>query len=155
MKTLLIIMIYALPLNVFARLDETPTESQRRYGKPLSVDKEDNSIVFKKAGFYIIINYWKGKAHRLNFSKVKQNAIGNSVKMTDTEIQALMKANAKGYSWEKSKAISMDDYWKRSDDKALAAHKTLDHMLVIATHSYAAHKANEKSAKEKDNIKGF
>lgn len=102
MKTILLITLAFTTTIATARIGETPAECQKRYGEPVKVNKGDQSISYKKAGFFIHITFMDGKAAQLFVCKNEQDALGNFPKISEAEIDSLLKANKGSGEWVKA-----------------------------------------------------
>lgn len=88
--------VACLPLtSAFARLGESETECEARYGKPTSVGKPNNDgeqlNMYKSAGFNIEVWFLKGRAECVVFE-------GGNIG-TEDAMQTIMRANSQGHAW--------------------------------------------------------
>jgi hypothetical protein len=139
--------------SAYGRIGETLWQCEDRYGRELG--KEKDVTVFSKAGFYIGITFFDGKAASIHFSKERQDAIGKSEEMSDNEIQLLLDANSSGKTWLKDRAISIDRQWSTEDGLLLGYYSFWDHWLVISTKENIQRFLKAKASKEAGNLDGL
>ena len=142
MKNILLLLTLLI-LPATARLGETPTQCQKRYGKPLSVNKKTHVAVYQKAGFRIAILFWKGKSHQLFIAAIKKDALGNPVAFSKTQLKALLTANL-GENYEKmDKTEIFYDTYGSKDTKRFAKHDTMKNRLFFSMiHSFPNYQIN-------------
>jgi hypothetical protein len=152
---MLLVAFFTVLSSAQARLGETPAQCQQRYGAPVKVDREGNTMCFMKGGFFIIVEFFNGRAETIMFRKVEQNVLGMGEKLTDNEIESLLAANGNGKKWKTLEIMSMDDNWITEDGDFIACYKKMDRMLLILTKEKVAREMEEKKQKENKNLRGF
>lgn len=153
---LILLSILAMVSTSFARLGETPVQCEARYGKPVEVDKEKQTITYHKAGLWIYVFFWNGKAQAILIAKLEQDAIGNPEKLSDTEVQTLLEANAGGSTWKKTQSPNLiDKGWVTEDESRIAIYYVLKHHVYITTTEFQKHQSELEDAEEKKKLEGF
>jgi hypothetical protein len=98
MKTLAI--FFSLITAVFARIGETPEQCAQRYGPP-ELEAQDGSIkYYQKNGINITVHFRDSVAISLDFSHDPQNLFDIATKLSEPQIEGLLKANATGGDWK-------------------------------------------------------
>jgi len=145
-----LLLLLPLPATTFARIGETPTQCEARYGKAVRTDKDTGLVTFLKSGFFIMVRFHQGKADSIAYSKEQRD-----MKMSDNEIETLLKANSGGEKWKKIGIISMKQQWQTENGLLFAIFDTFDNMLLVFTKEcFEREKAREK-AKEDKKLDGF
>lgn len=144
-----------VPVAAFARIGETAAQCDVRYGKAIKEVKEDNQVVFRKGGFLMVVQFYQGKADLFMYRKEETDALGQGAKISDNEIETLLKANGGDKKWKKREIISMNEEWQTEDGALLAQYKAFDNMLIIATKGYIEREDAKTKAKEKKQLEGF
>lgn len=148
--TMAIVLTFAS--TAVARIGETLEQCQVRYGKGIPAD---GRFLFRKAGFYIIIEFYDGKADMIAFRKVEKNILGISAPISDNEIQNLLKQNGGGQTWKKAEEVMFDSGWRTEDEKLLAAYSMMEHFVGIFTLDHSLRETAKKKAKEDKKLEGF
>ena len=145
-------------LKDFSGLGETKAQCEKRYGK--STKTILDSDIHNKAGLQISIVYWKDKAAKISFSKVKaaDSPIepDQTVPLSETERDTLLKANSGTSKWQAPSESSNDILrWERADEKALALYDQQFDKLTIFDTAYVDHQFDEKEKKAAEKLDGF
>lgn len=165
---LIVWAILVFPSQTRARIMENMEECTKRYGKPIKIDKKENSAIFKKNEF-IITTYFFADSSLVNnkvgcISFIK---IGNSLsdtfgqllslpgeEMSDTEIQTLLEANSYGGTFNREDSgFDLTKKWKTMSIGAI--YDTFTHRLTIATSRYVGIYEKKKELNEKKKLKDF
>jgi hypothetical protein len=152
-----LILFFCMAALASAHIGETPQECVARYGQ--SFEKQTNDfgwsvLLFKKNGFDIFITYLDGKAQKIQYGHSNKNSIGIGDKLSDNEIQLLLKANDPG-EWKKDNQSFMDEGWINQDATLLAAKPAMQEILFVVTKQYMAAQQAETKAKETRNLQGM
>ena len=138
-----------------ARLGETKEQCTARYGPAIKVNRETDSLFFRKNGLTVMASFYEGKCHSIAYIKVETDALGQTAEFSDVEKTALMEANSAGKAWSKRKAISLNSEWESDGGAVLAVYETLGHMLIVLTHDQYERETAAKAAEEKKKLEGF
>ena len=144
--------LFCVP-DTFARLGETVAECQQRYGTATKVDSK--TLTFDKAGYFIVISFFEGKADSIAYTKLKTDGNGTPIKISDNEIDQLMKLHSGDLEWKKREVISINDEWETSQRDFFAYYDKLHNFLIITTKGFVERNNAEKKAKEDKAIKGL
>lgn len=154
MKKLLYLLLAAVT-TVHARIGETPAECVARYGEPLSVNKEQMILAFRKAGMLIGMSFHDGKCSSILYTKEKDDELSLEGEFSDVEIKALQSANGGVQEWEVLKLISIDKFWQTEDGLLCSSYSTLDRKLIIMTKDELDRQNAAKAAKERAKLEGL
>ena len=111
-------------LPCYARLGETVEQSIQRYGQPTSNGDQAQDckiLIFKRAPFEIIANFYQDKCVALTFYKRQANSDGTlgeeNQPLSDEEIKGLMEQNSDGKTWGQPTTSEASDcvIWVRPD----------------------------------------
>ena len=156
MKTWLLIVAVALaPFQSQARLGEDEVAIGKRYGRVIhsgpSPIKGVTFHAYLVGGMMIVVGFWDGK------SVVEQYGKADDSKLSDTEVQVLMSANAGGKTWKLSDAVEIGKKnWVLEDGSILATFEQFPKSSLRLTTGEAALRAGEMAAEEeKQKLKGF
>jgi hypothetical protein len=135
--------------NAFGRIGETLEECNTRYGKVTMIGDEAH---FKKKGMSIIIWFRDKKAALIKFLA--------DHKMSDVEIDTLLKANGGASEWIKVSETKYKGAWGTADNKVIAWYKENDGFfglphLTIVTQQEADLRRKEDEEKDKKTLKDF
>ena len=164
MKRMILILLFAMAMPATARIGETPTQCETRYGKPLLVDKENKVITYHKSGLKIQICYLDGVAQMIYFTKLDQeldqNARNVPARLSNAEISKLLEANGSGKIWRGPiEGENLDAAWYTDKQERVALYGRKDHVLVVATDDYkkyvAAQLAEQSKKKAQQKLAGF
>ncbi len=156
MKKIVITILLSIASPAIARIGETPAECKARYGEPLQVDKNDQSVVFEKAGFQIIVFFWKDVVHQIMFAKKERDAIGEPLAMSKEEISKIVASNTEGLKLVRGdEGGILDTSYETEDGKILAVYFAVNNILVISTKEYALEKKKKEEAEKIKNLEGF
>jgi hypothetical protein len=154
MKTLMLVIL--LTGSCFARIGETKETCIARYGPALkdAIDEDkDAYTVHQKAGFKIVINYWKGKAASIGFIKAEKDELDRSVEISEEEIQLILRNNNQGKDWKKVPLVWLDKKWEIDSSNAIYHFES--RMLYLITKEYELEREKRKAEAEKKNLQGF
>ncbi|MEI6634897.1 MAG: hypothetical protein WCP22_13925, partial [Chlamydiota bacterium] len=136
------------------RIGETPEQCTSRYGESIKTG-EDKSMIFKKSGLLIMVDFYDGKADMINFSKAQRNILGKAEKLSENEIQTLLKSNGADRTWKKRDILSMNEEWETEDGVLLAHLESLENFLIVTTKDHMTRAEAKKKQKEDKNLGGF
>lgn len=148
---LLVVLMSATLAN--ARIGETLEQCRARYGK--EIRQANGCSVFIKAGFYIMVQFYEGKADSILFRKVEQNILDMPVEISPNEIQNLLKQNGGGQAWKETNEIIIGSSWATEDGKVLAGYTAMDRFLAVFTLDSSLRSLAAKKAKEDKKLEGF
>ena len=140
--------------HLFARIGETPQECAARYGQPIKTLQED-MLLYQKGGLGVIVTFYKGKADAIAYRKIAENALGKGDKISDNEIEFLLKSNSGDTPWKKRSVISVNREWESENSNLLATYIMFENLLMVATQDYLAREKAKKNAQEGKNLDGF
>lgn len=140
---------------VEARIGETPEECQKRYGDVLKFDKDSNLTIFKKSGFFIMVEFFNNKVDMISYRKIEENILGTADKLSDNETQMFLDVNSSGKIWKERDFISLNKEWQTEDADIFAHYDSIENILYIATKDCLSRKELEKKSKENENLKDF
>jgi len=136
------------------RIGETRAQIEARYGTPLK-NTDDGSCVFLKGGFRIVVSFYQDTADLIIYGKAEQDALDNSVEMSDNEIQTLLKACGGEKKWKPREVISVDKQWLTEDETLFAVYDSFKHFLAVGSKEYAERSSSGKKSEEDKNLQGF
>ena len=84
-----------------------------------------------------------------------ENALGKGAKISDNEIEFLLKSNSGDTPWKKRSAISMNREWESENSNLFATYITFENLLMVATQDYLAREKAKKNAQEGKTLDGF
>ena len=125
-----------------ARLGETETQIQTRYGNPIALlptRAGDPGLTkcYSSAGFIISVTYVKGGSVREIFTKT------NKSKLTEAEIQSTLKANVASSPWKAEELVSTNapivgiEKWRTTDrSQRVAFYDSQTRALFITTQRF-------------------
>lgn len=104
----ILFLVVAIPFSSHARLNESPAEAKARYGAPV----DESGIImlpllngtkefrYHHHGWRIRSAYVNDQAVIISYMKLVRQSTPDAV-LQDDEIQAILKAEAGGYKWQK------------------------------------------------------
>jgi hypothetical protein len=144
-KTLVLLALLIAPLSARAALGDTEAQCLEKYGHSLNETKGsgvgEKLVFYEKGGFGIGIEYWKGRASCLFFKKTIRTD-----KISDEEIEAILKENGAGSFWEFSHVIGEGKRWARKDGGAIANYDARQGLLILMTDAFALQRMKNKPA---------
>jgi len=149
-KVVLVGLLLLLPSTTFARIGETLTQCEARYGKADRTDKDTGVVYFLKGGFYIMVDFHQGKAEAVGYKKEQ-----GGKEMSDNEIETLLKANGEDKKWKRIESITIKQQWRTEDGLLVAVYYPVDNILLVGTQEGLARFRTEKKAKEDKKLEGF
>lgn len=156
MKTLA--LFFALVAPCFARLGETVAECKARYGEPVHIVEKTSAMHFSKAGFRLVIEFYKGRAAGVMIEKEAEPGvlqIGNP-EISKTEIDTFLQANSGGGEWvENSEGDFVNVIWFSKGGRNLAVWQKFEHTLSFMTKEYLDHRSAQKAQEEKEKLGDF
>lgn len=157
MKTLA--FLFALMLPALGRIGETVDECKTRYGEPVETDPKESTMTYKKSGFTIHCQFYKGRVAGMVVAKNNPPgtfAVGYP-ELSEAELDTLKKANSGEGEWiDATPQFEMvNKYWKNEKSKRGATYNTIKHTLVIYTDEFSKVCQKSKEEKEKANLDGF
>jgi hypothetical protein len=148
---LLVVLMSATLAN--ARIGETLEQCRARYGK--EIRQANGCFGFIKAGFFIMVQFYDGKADSIVFRKVEQNILDIPVEISPNEIQNLLKQTGGGQAWKETNEIIIGSSWATEDGKVLAGYTAMDRVLFVFTLDNSLRRLAAKKAKEDKKLEGF
>ncbi len=148
MKSLLLFLLLSTP--ALARINETPAQSEARYGKPTNVSEDGKIMNFEKAGISIMCEFHDGLCDSIFFQKTEITADADRLPFTEEEARILLESDSDGVSWhleyeDKEKGRSS---WRNGSVRASVSTKAPSQVWIYTLgHS---RRSSEKSKKEKD-----
>jgi len=136
-----------------ARIGETLAQCQVRYGKEIRT--ANGCSVFIKTGFYIMVQFYEGRADSILFRKVEQNILDIPVEISLNEVHNLLRQNGGGQAWKETNEIIIGSSWATEDGNILAGYTAMDHILCIFTLDHSLRNLAKKKAKEDKKLEGF
>lgn len=149
----IILVLLTSATTTTARIGETLAQCQVRYGKEIRT--ADGLSIFIKAGFYIMVQFYEGKADSILFRKVEQNILDIPVEISPNEIQNILKQNGGGLAWKETNEIIIGSSWVTEDGNLLAGYRAMDCNLCIFTLDHTLRNLAKKKAKEDKKLEGF
>lgn len=163
--TVALIVFVSLYQQASARIGETPEQCEVRYGKPVRIEKKDESKIYLKTGFRINIFFIEGKAVTMIFEKMDKDLSRISHQITTNEVQSLLQSNSGGKEWEEvmlpeeRRRVMTDKYWpklwKTKDGERKAVWDTSGHRLLITTTDLLKNVMPEDENVLKKKMEGF
>jgi hypothetical protein len=154
-KTISIALCCLLTTSLFARINETAEQCIERYGKPKKILEETKSVLFTRAGFVIVIDFYDGKSDQILFRKIATDEFGLPEELSTNEIELLLQANSGGGIWEKQEELSIDQKWLLDDLSRYAQYQPSERILIIATDEYIERAQKNKKEEESSRLESF
>jgi hypothetical protein len=155
LPTVACLVLGAMPVQ--ARLGETEKEIEKRYGPNInlkltpgeSAREKEGSYSYK--GFLIFVSFFDGKSHAERYTT------GEPEGLSDTQIDALLKANAGEDPWRKVVDKPEQKWWRaRGGDVVACYSKTgLFPQLMVSTGEYWTFIGERLEQKAKKGVEGF
>ena len=138
--TVIISVSICIGTQCFARLNETREESDKRYGKPLTVGK-GTTVEDWESRMYMTAD---GAILSAEFPKNDNSVCGylTYVGLTEEQVATALKANAQGMTWKKVISSGRYDGWMR-DDGSMATFVKPATLALATKAGQAARKKNE------------
>lgn len=147
MKTLTLFIIFSLAVSAQARLGDVETKVAQRYGTPIQIYRDVKGRIghiHRFNGYIIMVQYLDG------ISQSEVYAKEDDAQLTDSDMQAILSANASGEKWQEIPAATMVKAsgpgwrgWVILRTRALSAygpsvinHKQFQHAISVGTHAY-------------------
>ena len=111
--------------------------------------------LFQKGGMDITVTYHEGKVDCISYTKSERDVLNKPVKMSATEIEALLTANAGEGKWDKTKSNPIRADWTNDTAALVASYRPLDPMLMIMTKDCMSRQIAETKKKEKKKLEGL
>lgn len=146
------LVLAILSVTAYARVGETTEQCRARYGEPIS--SSEKGTLYKKSGLLIVATFYEGKCDLIGYRKVEENSLGKAIKLTENEINLLLKSNSQS-EWKKQNNLSMSSQWQTEDGTLFANYDIFENTLGVMSAEYLARQKAEREAKEKDSLKGF
>ncbi|GEP44476.1 hypothetical protein [Brevifollis gellanilyticus] len=158
MKFLLLFLLCASP--ALARINETPAQSEARYGKPKYVSEDGNVMSFEKAGIGIMCEFHDGLCDSISFRKIETNAKGEWLPFTADETKILLESDSNGTSWDllSENKENGSSAWRNGDVTAYVDTKGFARIWIFTReHSRRkdAESKKEEEARKKGTLKDF
>lgn len=148
------ILTALLTIPAGARIGETRAECIARYGEPASTPDE-TSMVFRMGDFGINATFGEdGKAIVMVYVKAPRDAIGNWTRLSATEIETILSANAGDGEWRKLDD-PLNERWANDDAGLYATYDPVGGMLNVFTRAFAEAVAEEKAEREREALRDF
>jgi len=155
MKTKILTVLLLSASSLLARIGETQDQCIARYGTALMSDAKTNMSLFQKGGMDITAFYRDGKVECISYTKSERDALDKPIKMSMTEIDALLSANGSVSKWNKTKSNPIIQNWTNEESGAVASYRSLDRILLIMTKECMQRTIEESKAKEKKALEGL
>jgi len=162
MKAILFLLSFVFATTVFARLCETESQCDRRYGSAIGVYTNTPYVcrIYCTNGFCVMAYFNLRAAVMLHVTK-RETPSDDSEKITAEELGILLKANSRGHEWHevdnetavlRSKGLKQDELIQRSisfidwvqQDGSWAVYGKQSHVLIMMSPEGAALAAKEK-----------
>lgn len=153
MKTILTFLLLAAFAE--ARIGETLEECIKRYGNPITVDKDLGTTTFLKEGFVVVVKFTDGKVHSVTIEKHDKGQLKLDFAMEDVHIAAFLVANSGGQKWFEVRADEVTRSWLTADGKRLAYYRIQDGIMVMTTSQAVVAGNREREEEEKKKVKDF
>jgi hypothetical protein len=144
-KIALLLALLAAPALARAALGDTEAQCLEKYGHSLNETAGsgigEKLVFYEQGGFGIGVEYWKGRAACLFFKKTLRTE-----KISDDEIEKLLKENSGGSPWDFSHVIGEGKRWARKDGRAIANYDARQGLLIIMTDEFAIQRMKNKPA---------
>jgi hypothetical protein len=114
-----------------------------------------DSLVYQKSGLGIIITFFHGKADAIVYRKIATNVLGKGEKISENEMEILLKSNSGGAPWKKRAVISMNRDWETENGQVLATYLTFENLFMVGPKNHLAREKAEKAAKKRQKLEGF
>lgn len=149
--------------TVHARLGETLSECEARYGK--IVKETAQQVWFRTKGYQVRVHLHEGRCEKIEFEKSSDTDLGLKETFTKAELDALKEANGGGKAWE-GRLNLIDDEWQTEGGERLMIYKSIHRTVTFVTKAAlereaalldALKKANAEKAKAEaeKSLKGF
>lgn len=155
MKTLIVTLGCLLAVAAQARIGETPQQCVERYGKPLEVNKGDQSLSFSKNGLVIITEFHDGICEGIYYTKIKEAEEYRQKDFTLTEVEVLLGANGGDKKWNAQKDEVFSQAFFSDDVSLIAVWDKRRRYLNIVTLAHQKRRTEAKADKERQNLEGF
>ena len=131
-----------IPTVAFARIGENKAQCDTRYGTAYPVSGNPDATRYKKHGFLIKVEFYKGKCHEIIY--VNPDKTG----LTDSELNAFLRANGTG--WVKVGSTHLKQ-WVNPSSKAYS----VDDAIQISTREYERKQELDKERKKSEQLGDF
>jgi hypothetical protein len=131
---ILFFLISAAFSSAFAEIGDTPQQCQQRYGPPTKVGKSFTYYKDTVSGYNVAVSFYEGKVDSITYNPIKE-IVG---RISDSEIERLLKINAGGRKWKKTS----DQYditqvkWQTEDGELIAVYAISFRRVTVATKGY-------------------
>ena len=140
MIRLVILLLAVVPYAAQARIGETLSECETRYGptvehlKPTQKASDKDAFAFSKNGITVVAEFHDGKVWRISYSKVGMDAV---------EVDTLLSANSAGGAWSQPLKITSQEVRTSADHNLVALftpgkRPEATFTLVVATSDFTA-----------------
>jgi hypothetical protein len=132
---ILFVLISAAFSSAFAEIGDTPQQCQQRYGPSTKVGKSFTYYKDTVTGYEVAVSFYEGKVDSITYNPIKE-IVG---RISDSEIERLLKINAGGRKWKK---MSDDRYditqfrWQTEDGELIAVYAISFSRVSVATKGY-------------------
>ncbi|MCW1887875.1 hypothetical protein OKA04_24290 [Luteolibacter flavescens] len=128
-------------------------------GKPVTT-LADGQIAYHKAGFAILVTFWKDEAAQIVFTKIDAEAPDADAENRDSiswvERDVLLEVNGNGSKWVKSKGSDNGRTTSlRADEKVVAVHDSKEKTLTLYKTAYIGQLNKELNDKGTEALEGF
>ena len=138
--------LLAFTTNAQARLGESIEQCNKRYEKPILIEKEEQIIHYLKNGIKVKVYFHKSKADCI-FYRLRE-----SKPLSDHMINQLLKVNGK--NWKKFKTTDEAFYYLDNNNR-VAGHNFMKHFLMIWTKGNKDRYEAAKKAAEDEALSDF
>jgi hypothetical protein len=139
------VLLCVLPALALAGLGDSESMCLEKFGPSVkempASGVGDKLLFYEKGGVGIGVEYWNGRAACLFYKKTIR-----SEKLTDEEIDALLKESTDGSFWERASVIGEGKRWARKDGKAVAHYLAPQGLLIVMTDTFALERMRQKAA---------
>ncbi len=140
-RTIALISCVSLALTPWAqaRLGESQEQIQKRYGKPVSVNKPQGIAVYRSDGQYVRVEFAADKAAMMAYRKAPFEA------MTDREIAGILARHAGTGEWTALPGTPGHRHWQTADGAHIARYSVVNGLLIITTPAYRTRQLDRKT----------
>lgn len=152
---LLLAQLMILPAQ--ARLGETTSECEKRYGTPTETVSVEGWLTYLKNGVSILVRFRDDKCVAITYRNVQKASNGAAKVFTKVEVDMLLAANEGGEVWKLvPQGSPTESYWETATPLGKVARLGNDRTtLTLSTKSEELRAKAEKAEREKERLKDF
>lgn len=157
MILIFIILFSTMFIQLYSRLEESREKCVRRYGGNVQYDEDNDLYHYEKGIYRIIAHYFKNKVDAITYLKPDSLEPSIGYKMSDNEIESILKVNAKDRIWKPTENTSgkRNRMWATEEGDFIAVYKGFDNTLLIVTKEYTARQKLKTKAEEEKLMEGL